>query len=390
MINQLQHLLQKEKRLAVGLMSGTSLDGIDAALVEIEGSGTGTKVNLVALDTLDFTVEDRKRILKLCAPETSTVKDICQMNVYLGEKMADAALKVIHKADITPDKVDFISSHGQTIYHMPDDYATLQIGELAVIATKTGILTVGDFRPHDMAVGGQGAPLVPFVDYLLFSHSEKGRGLINIGGISNISVMNPQAKAEEVIAFDMGPGNMLIDAVMTIGTQDALTYDPSGEYASRGKVSTGWLMEILKRDTYLDKKPPKSTGRESYTYTMAKVLYEEGMTQGLTFEDIVATVTAYTTESIIRHFKQFIDPYYTIEEVIVSGGGVHNKTIMNDLAQGLKQNVLSMDDWGFSSDGKEAIAFAVLSNEWLHGNANNLPSATGARREISMGKLVLP
>ncbi|QUI25698.1 anhydro-N-acetylmuramic acid kinase [Vallitalea pronyensis] len=390
MINQLQHLLEKEKRCAVGLMSGTSLDGIDAALVEIEGSGTKTNVNLLALDTLNFNVDERNRILALCAPETSRVNDICHMNVHLGEKMAEAALKVIHKAGMLPEQVDFISSHGQTIYHMPDDYATLQIGELAVIAARTGILTVGDFRPHDMAVGGQGAPLVPYVDYLLFSHDVKGRAMINIGGISNISILKPQAKADDVIAFDMGPGNMLIDAIMTIGTEDACTYDPNGEYASRGKVYTDWLKAILKRDTYLAKEPPKSTGRESYTYAMAKALYEEGISLGLAFDDIVATVTAYTTESIIGHFKQFIDPTYNIEEVIISGGGVHNKTIMKGLAQGLKQQVLSMDDWGFSSDGKEAIAFAVLGNECIHGHTNTLPSATGAKKAVSMGKLVLP
>lgn len=390
MIGVLEALLKKEKKIAVGLMSGTSLDGIDAALVEIQGTSTDTKVKLMALDVLDFTVEERNRILGMCAPETSRIQDICEMNVVLGEKFAQAALRVISKAGLKPCDIDFISSHGQTIYHMPDKHATLQIGELAVIAAHTGIVTVGDFRPHDMAIGGQGAPLVPYVDYLLFSDQDRGRALINIGGISNVSVIRPSAKAEEVIAFDMGPGNMLIDAIMTIGTKDELTYDPDGEYASRGMVCKPWLHEILKKDVYLRKTPPKSTGRESYTFAMAKALYEEGLHLNLSFQDIIATITAYTTESIIYHFQKFIDPEYPIQEVIISGGGVHNKTIMKNLSNSLKQQVYAMDEWGFSSDGKEAIAFAVLGNEFLHGKTNNLPSATGASRGMRMGKLVLP
>lgn len=390
MIDKLQQIVGKEKRLAVGLMSGTSLDGIDAALVEIKSSSTETIVKLVDFDTLDFNIEERNRILKMCDPETSSVDEICDMNVYLGEKMADAAIKVIKKAEISPSDVDFISSHGQTIYHIPDKYATLQIGELAVIATKTGIVTVGDFRPNDMAVGGQGAPLVPFVDYLLFSHKEKGRALINIGGISNVSVIEAGAKSEDVIAFDMGPGNMLIDAIVTIGTNDKYTYDANGDFAAKGKVCCKWLDEIIDTDGFLLKSPPKSTGRESYTYELAKEFYDKGIELNLSFEDIVATITAYTTESIILHFKKFIDTDCRIDEVIISGGGVYNKTIMNALEKGLKQDVTSMDEWNFSSDAKEAIAFAVLGNEFLHGNVNNLPSATGAGRGASMGKLVMP
>lgn len=390
MINKLRQILEKDKRLAVGLMSGTSLDGIDAALVEIESCGTDTKVKLIEFETLPYNSEDRNKILELCAPTTSAVDKICCMNVYLGRKMAAAALEVIKKSGKSPADIDYISSHGQTIYHMPDKFATLQIGELAVIAAETGCLTVGDFRPNDLAVGGQGAPLVPFVDYLLFRSSEKGRALINIGGISNVTIIKKNAKPEEIIAFDMGPGNMLIDAIISIGTDGKYTYDKNGEIAAKGKICSDWLESICASDRYIGKKPPKSTGREYYSIKLAEALWEEGLSRGLTFEEIVATVTAYTIYSIKMNFTYFIDKEFDIEEVFVGGGGVLNQTLMNGLKLSLKQMVASMEYLGFSSDAKEAVAFAVLGNEFLHGNSNNLPSATGASRKVSMGKLVLP
>ncbi|QUH31844.1 anhydro-N-acetylmuramic acid kinase [Vallitalea guaymasensis] len=390
LIDKLQKIISKDKKIAIGLMSGTSLDGVDAALVEIEKSSIETKVKLLEFATLNYNLEERNKILDICANETSTVEDICKMNVYLGEKMAEAAMKVIEKAKIDKTDVDFISSHGQTIYHSPEYFATLQIGELAVIANRTGVITVGDFRPSDMAVGGQGAPLVPFVDYLLFNNKTKGRALINIGGISNVSLIEADAKPEEVVAFDMGPGNMLIDAVVSIGTNNKNTYDANGHFSSKGEVCNNWLDVIINKDSFLTKLPPKSTGREQYTFELAQNLYDEGISRNLGFEDIVATITAYTIRSIIMHFNNYIDVHHNIDEVIVSGGGVYNNTIMKGLKDGLKQEVSIMDQWGYSSDAKEAIEFAVLGNEFLQGNNNNLPSATGANRGISMGKLALP
>jgi anhydro-N-acetylmuramic acid kinase len=390
MINQLNHVLQKKKRVAVGLMSGTSLDGIDAALVEIEYSSINTRVRLVEFETFEYTEEEKKRILGLCHPDSSTVKEICEMNVMLGQKFAEATKRVIRKAGFTSKNIDFISSHGQTIYHMPEKQATLQIGELAVIAEETGCITVGDFRPSDMAAGGQGAPLVPFVDYLLFRSQDQGRALINIGGISNVTVLKAGAAPEDVIAFDTGPGNLLIDGIVRIGTSGRLAYDVEGQIAAQGNVCQELLKELVDKDAYINLPPPKSTGRERYTTSFLAELWSQGVARAISFEDIVATVTAYTAHSIAINFKENIEPHYKISEVLVAGGGVHNRTLMNLLTQLLKQNVSTMDDLNFSSDAKEAIAFAILGNEFLNGNSNNLPSATGAERPIVMGKLVFP
>lgn len=390
MFEQWQKIIQKNKRLAIGLMSGTSLDGIDAALVEIEGNGGNTKVELVEFTTLPFTSEERRSILELCDPKTSTVDRICEMNVVLGKKFAEAAQLVVSKSDRTIEEVDFISSHGQTIYHMPEKEATLQIGELAVIANNTGCVTVGDFRPSDMAAGGQGAPLVPFVDYLLFRSNENGRVLMNIGGIGNVTVIPAGASAEDTFAFDTGPGNMLIDAIVSIGTNGEQTYDHRGQIAAKGNVNEKWLNELIEADEYILLPPPKSTGRERYTSQKARELWDVGQNYQLTFEDITATITAYTAKSIAINFEKFIDPRASIEEVLVGGGGVHNDTLMNMLRQMLKRSVTSMDEWNFSSDAKEAVAFAILGNEFIQGNTNNLPSATGASRNVSMGKLVFP
>ncbi|GKX31801.1 anhydro-N-acetylmuramic acid kinase [Vallitalea longa] len=390
MINKIQKVVNKEKTLAVGLMSGTSLDGVDAALVEIQNSSLDTKVKLIEFNTLNYNSEERNNILKICADDTSSVEDICKMNVYLGEKMAEAANVVIKKANLNNSDIDFISTHGQTIYHIPEYHATMQIGELAVIAERTGCITVGDYRPSDMAAKGQGAPLVPFTDYLLFRSRSKGRALINIGGISNVSLIETGVGLEDVTAFDMGPGNMLIDAIVSIGTNNQYTYDKNGNIASKGKVCNNWLYNIINNDEFITKMPPKSTGREKYTFNLAKELYNQGISMGLDFEDIIATITSYTIESIIMHFRDYIDINYNIDEVIISGGGVYNNTIIKGLDNGLKQHVTILDDWGYSSDAKEAIAFAILGNEFLHGNNNNLPSATGASKGICMGKLVLP
>lgn len=371
-------------------MSGTSLDGIDAALVEIRSTGLDTSINLLGFDTVPYSELDKENILRLCSPETGRVDEICSMNVYLGELMADAALKVIRKCGREPEDIDFISSHGQTIYHMPQTHSTMQIGELSIIAARTGCITIGDYRPSDMAVGGQGAPLVPYADYLLFRSETIGRILLNIGGISNISVIKPKATSDEIIAFDTGPGNMLIDALVKIGTNNEYNYDDNGKFAKKGKIDKKWLEELLRRDDFIDIKPPKSTGRELYTMDYAKRLWSEGLAKEMCFNDIIATITAYTAYSIAYNIKKFVDPFYETEEIIVSGGGVHNIELMSQLQMNVKQKVVSVDAFNFSSDAKEAIAFAILGNEFLNGNTNNLPSATGAKKRVIMGKLVLP
>ncbi|WP_413375416.1 anhydro-N-acetylmuramic acid kinase [Alkalihalobacillus sp. 1P02AB] len=386
--------LTKEKVLAVGLMSGTSVDGIDAALVEIKGSGYATEVQLLGFQTLQYEEELKQRILRVCHPETSSVDEVCRLNVLLAEKMAESVSLVLEGTPYHLKDLDFVSSHGQTIHHLPNEGATLQIGELAVIAELTKTVTVGDFRPSDMAVGGQGAPLVPFVDDILFRSETCGRALLNIGGMANLTVLPAYSPGEkpshEVLAFDTGPGNVLIDEMVRIGSNGAKDFDEAGELAQKGQVDEEWLQKLIREDAFLKLPYPKSTGREFYHRNLAEKIWLEGQERKLEFEDIVATVTSFTVYSITSTIQQQLDPLYDIKEVFVGGGGVHNRFIMDHLQKGLKRPVKSMEFLEFSSDAKEAIAFAILGNEFLRQQTNNTPSATGATKAVSMGKLVLP
>jgi len=390
MLIKLQEISKKNKKLAVGLMSGTSLDGIDAALVEIEGCYKDTSVRLLNFITVPYTSEEREAILRLCKKDTSRIDEICTMNVYLGQRMGEAAITVVERYGMSIREIDFVSSHGQTVYHMPEKGSTFQIGELSVIAALTGCVTIGDYRPSDMAYGGQGAPLVPYADYALFSRAEKGRVLLNIGGISNVTVLEAGGSVDNVRAFDTGPGNVLIDAVVRIGTEGRYNFDAGGNIAASGQVNEKWLKNIVLRDSYLKRQPPKSTGREYYTEDFAMELFKEGKSLKLDFPEIVATITAYTAEAIASQFISFIEPCCRIDEVFVGGGGVHNLTLMQEIRNRLDVPVMPMEQLGFSSDAKEAIAFAILGNEFISGRFNNLPGATGAERKVIMGKLALP
>ncbi|MDQ0340872.1 anhydro-N-acetylmuramic acid kinase [Caldalkalibacillus uzonensis] len=390
MIKWLQSVRDKQVKRVVGLMSGTSLDGIDAAVVEIEGVNQDLKVRLLHFWTLPFTPREREELLGLCQPGMSSVDRICTMNVWLGHKLAQAALHAIRQAGMRQDDIDLVCSHGQTIYHAPGNRATLQIGELAVIAEETGCLTIGDFRPHDMAAGGQGAPLVPYVDYVLFRHNRNGRVLLNVGGISNVTCIPAAAAPEHVIAFDTGPGNVLIDQMVYLSTQGQQSFDLDGQIALQGHVDEKWLSDIIAQDSYLLKSPPKSTGREYYHTAYARKLYEQGKRRGLSDVDIVATITAYTVSGITANLEQFVHPKMKTDEIYISGGGRHNRALVGMLSEKLKINVLPFEKLGFPSDAKEAIVFAVLGYELLCGNANNLPSATGAKKRVPMGKIVFP
>ncbi len=378
----------------IGLMSGTSADGVDAALVEICGHGLSTKVNLIAFDSFPFDSELRARIFKLFDPETSRVDEICQMNFLLGEKFAEAALLVAEKACIPIDAVDLIGCHGQTIYHLPPQMgtphipSTLQIGEAAVIAHQTGIPTIEDFRVADVAAGGQGAPLVPYVDFLLFRQANRTIALQNIGGISNVTLIPADANACKVLGSDTGPGNMLIDAVTEIVTQGEQTYDNSGEIAAQGHANETLLEEWL-QDTFLHLEPPKTTGREAYGKKFAKKACEQAKAHEVSPLDLVATVTEFTARTIHNHYKRFLIPHHSIDEICVSGGGTYNLTLMGRLKKLFNPiPVLSSESHGISSDGKEAVAFAILANEAIHGHHAGLPQVTGAVQPKVLGKFV--
>jgi anhydro-N-acetylmuramic acid kinase len=383
----LARIHRKQSKLAIGLMSGTSLDGVDAALVEIRGSGLGTKVRLIAQVHHSYPPSLRARILSLSEAGDGSTREVCRLNVLVGEAFARTALAACRKAGASVRKIDFIGSHGQTICHLPGEHATLQIGEPAVIAERTGVLTVADFRPRDLAAGGGGAPLVPCVDYLLFRHPRLSRGLLNIGGIANLTIVPAGAKPEDVQAFDTGPGNMVIDALARhyrLGPNDR-----RGKTASQGKVSAPLLFRLMKNGFVL-RKPPKSTGRETFGNAFTIALLARAKALSLSKADVLATATAFTAHAVHYNYSRFLSRK-PMNELIVSGGGTKNRTLMNWLRVLFAPiPVTPIDAYGIPSQAKEALAFAVLANETLSGNPASLPRVTGAHGPRLLGKTVLP
>ncbi len=379
--------------LVAGLMSGTSLDGIDVALVEISGEGFDQAIQPLAAVSVPYPRDVREAILGISNSSTHTSR-ISQMNFLLGKLFGDAVVEACRRSDIPLEKLDLIGSHGQTIYHQGSASAllghevasTLQIGEPAVIAERTGVRVVADFRTADMAAGGQGAPLVPYVDYLLFHDQRLGRVALNIGGIANLSAIPAAAGPEQVIAFDTGPGNMLIDALIALVSKGTKIFDEDGKLASSGTVNRPLLEELMELP-YLRQKPPKSVGREQFGADFVADLLKKGLAP----PDLVATVTAFTASSIADAIQRFVAPVMKLDQVIVSGGGARNPRIMSGLKDLLPgTEILTSNEFGIDPDAKEAIAFAVLAYESYHGRPANLPSATGARRSCVLGKLVWP
>ena len=393
-------LLKKDKKLIIGLMSGTSVDGIDAAIVEITGHGSETAVDLLVFETFPFPSGVPQRILALCHPDTGRVDDICEMNFYIGHLFAEAVKYILQKSGMHANDIALIGSHGQTIHHLPKDAgtdsdvshypSTLQIGEPSVIAHETGIPTIADFRVADMAAGGQGAPLVSYPDYLLFQDSVKTVGLLNIGGIANLTVLPANGTFDSVSAADTGPGNMCIDAVITEITQGAERYDKAGKRAAQGTPYQRLIDEWLKHP-FFDLPPPKTTGREMFGHTYAMECLAACREHNLSDNACIATLTELTIQTIADYIAKFVAEQNAIDTLYVSGGGVHNQTIMRRLDEQLSGTAVeSVDSFGISSDAKEAIAFTILANETLHGNAGNLPSATGASVRKVLGKFVCP
>ncbi len=342
-------------------MSGTSLDGIDVALVDIKQG----KVRTLAHSTTPYRAETRKRILT-----ASSAADISRLNFELGELYAKAVSTTCRRFKIPRESIDLIGCHGQTIYH-EGGKNTLQIGEGAVIAERLGISVVSDFRTRDIAAGGQGAPLVPFADSLLFSSRKRNRVALNIGGIANITALATG------IAFDTGPGNMVIDQLVS-----PRRCDRDGAIAARGRVNRP-LLDSLLRDPYYKTKPPKTTGREQYGASFVERL----RAANLLLEDLVATATALTAATIAMGVRRFAPG---AEELIASGGGTHNPQIMAQIAAFLPEcRITTTAEFGIDPDAKEAIAFAILAHRtWKH-QTGNLPSATGARRAVVLGKITM-
>ena len=380
----------KGKMRVVGLMSGTSADGVDAAVVEIGGR----KVRLLAFDTFAYPAALRRQILDLCRPESARLDDICHYNFVLGEVFADAVIKLCSKSGISPRSIDLIGSHGQTIYHQPGGKrygrrtirSTLQIGEPSVIAQRTGITTVADFRPRDMAAGGEGAPLVPYADYVLFKHHRLTRAVQNIGGVANVTFLPGGCKQDDIIAFDTGPGNMVIDGIVHLISGNRKRYDAGGKMAARGMVDKRLLDELL-RHPFFRRRPPKSTGREEFGADFVERIYRQAGKKGLADADIVATVTALTAKSIAQAYRRFLPTMP--DELILCGGGSHNRTLVGMLHAELPDvKMLSTDDFGISVDAKEAVSFAILAWATIKGMAGNVPTATGAELPVILGKIV--
>lgn len=390
----------KEVRHVVGMMSGTSVDGVDAALVEISGTDSEPKVKLLAFENKPYPPQVREKIFSLFTPANATVDKVGYMNFLLGEIYAKSALSVIEKAGMKPEEIDVIGSHGQTIWHAPIPESpdgipvayTVQIGEGSVIAERTGILTVSDFRVADMAAGGQGAPLVPFSEYLLYRREKETILLQNIGGIGNMTVMPAGAKPRDVFAFDTGPGNMIIDAVISAVTGGEKTYDAGGETAAKGKVCNA-LLDILKEEPYYRQPLPKTTGREHFGVQYTEKILGWWKENPIPVEDLLATVTDLTAYSIADAYERYVLPKYRASEIIVGGGGSYNATLLRFMKERFAPHgvaVRTQEDLGLSSDAKEAVAFALMADCCMRGRANTLPSVTGAEHPAVMGKISQP
>jgi anhydro-N-acetylmuramic acid kinase len=377
--------------LALGIMSGTSADGIDVALVRTKGRHAG----LENFASFPFPPGVQRSILRLAEGRPVNTGEISQLNFLLGEVFADAALAACRRFRIAPSRIDVIGSHGQTIFHqgVPSAFngrriaSTLQIGDPSVIAGRTGIITVGDFRPADIAAGGQGAPLVPFVDYLLYRHSRIGRVALNIGGIANVTIIPAGAALSGVFAFDTGPGNMVIDALVRRFTRERKRFDRNAEMAARGKLLPGLLRTLLD-DEYFERRPPKTAGREQYGEKYVRAVLSHREARRARAEDLVRTATILTALSIVDAFHRFIAPRAKIAELIVSGGGARNPLLLAQLESGLAGiKVKDAGELGVPADAKEAFAFAVLACETLRRRPANVPGATGAKRAVVLGKV---
>jgi anhydro-N-acetylmuramic acid kinase len=387
---------RSKSMLVLGMMSGTSADGIDVALARISGRPPRLSVKLEDHHHTTFPAPVRKAILRLASGSPTTAAEISQLNFLLGEEFVRAATSACKSWRVPLRKLSLIGSHGQTIYHQgaassclnyPQISSTLQIGEPSVIAERTGVTTIGDFRPADMAAGGQGAPLVPFVDYLLYRHPTRNRAALNIGGIANVTVIPAHAKPKDVFAFDTGPGNMIVDALVEKFTHGRSHYDKDSQMALRGRLLPKLLNELME-DPYLQKQPPKTAGREQFGQSCTQKILSWANRRRAKPEDVVRTATVFTSLSIANAFQQFVLPRTRVDELIVSGGGAHNSLMMVYLSAILGFPLIFSGELGVKPEAKEALAFAVLAYESYHGRANNLPSATGAHHPAVLGKLV--
>jgi anhydro-N-acetylmuramic acid kinase len=388
--------------LCIGMISGTSVDGIDVALVEIDGVGREASIHTVGFRTVPYPAQVRDELLSLYDEPTHAVARLCSLNVVVGRCFADAAVAICDEYDVDSSSLHVVGSHGQTVWHQPAHdpaipmsvASTLQIGDPSMIAVATGAPVVSDFRVADMAVGGQGAPLAPYLDWAVLGDAVRTRCVQNIGGIGNVTWVPAREDHHGIVAFDTGPGNILIDGVVTCLSDGTLTFDRDGAFAATGTVDDEMLAALM-QDPYLQQVPPKTTGREYYGMEQAQrwvqewdlpsdAITNEGQNARDRACDLIATVTAWTAESIADAYRQFLP--MLPDEVLVNGGGARNPTLMHMLTQRLRGiPVLPTDHYGVNADAKEAIAFALMAHDGIDGHPTNVPEATGASRAVPLG-----
>jgi anhydro-N-acetylmuramic acid kinase len=392
------HVATKYSRRIIGIMSGTSLDAIDVAMVRIAKHGLTATVKLEHFRSFPYPPKIRAVVRDLFDPKRARIDDICRYDFIVGEMFAAAVLRLLEETKIKAESVDLVATAGQTVWHDPElaviepdvdwiDHpistrSTFAIGQSAVIAERTGIITVGDLRVRDVAAGGQGAPLVPYFDWVLLRHKQRGRCIQNIGGIGNVTYIPPKARWEDVIAFDTGPGNMIIDELAWTATNGRQTYDVDGALGALGQVHAD-LLEHWMGDPYFAKLPPKTTGRELFGSQFAQRILAE--TPDVPIEDLIATATALTAESIARAYRDFIHPRGPVHEVMLAGGGAKNPTLVGMIRERMpKQKLLIYK----ASEAKEAMAMAMIANDSVVGLVTNVAGATGGRPTV-LGKICL-
>ena len=390
---RVEPLASKSEKLVIGLMSGTSCDGIDASLVKIRGSYKDTKVEEIAFITIPYEESVRAELLEVVKGSSGGSKRLMELSFLLGDLFLEAALKVCEKAAIDKTQVDLIGSHGHTVFHQPiaEEYlghmvrGTMQLGDVSKLAATFKCPVVSDFRTRDFAEGGMGAPLVPYSEFILFSDKNKNVAYQNIGGIGNISLLKKDGDQNEIIAFDTGPGNVLLDALISYYSNGKLRYDEDGSLASKGELNEQ-LKNFFLQDEYLQKRAPKTTGREYYNSAYVDKIIKKAQSEKIKVEDVLYTTCYFTAYSIKKGLLDF--PSFKVDKLVVAGGGCHNKTLMTIISSLLPDvEVKTADEEGFNSDSKEAVAFAVLANETISGNENCLTGATGAKRPSVLGKI---
>lgn len=380
-------VFKKNSKNVIGVLSGTSIDAVDVVFVNIRGAGISSKIKVLNFESFPINNSLKKFILKCSSKNESNVEDICQLNFIIGSLFAESINKFIRRNKILKKNIDLIGSHGQTIYHNPvnikkfgfNTKSTLQIGDPSVIANQTGILTIGDFRTADVSAGGEGAPLVSYLDYILFRNPQKNRILINLGGISNVTYLKKSCSQNEVIAFDTGPGNMMVDFLA--GKFFEKKYDKNGWFALKGKVNKKLFKYICSKDKFFKRPYPKSTGREHYNKTFIESILKEF--KNLNPYDVIATFTKFTAYTIYYNINKF-----KIDELILSGGGTKNISLMNFLYEYFEESKVNIiDKNGITPDNKEAVLFAVLANELVSANKANITSVSGSSRNVFLGKI---